>query len=138
MSKIGSPITGLVKRTSLGKLIGHIAGALDYWANENKHAAAGILNKQTFYLDTEHTYRHIKNVDMVPNLSPQNLVAIDIGKDFMFSHGYIENDFDVREWAAPEFLEKAAKELIEERWQKVTTTKLPEASELQASTHRLG
>ena len=55
---------------------------------------------------------------MVPNLSPQNLVAIDIGKDFMLSHGYIENDFDVREWAAPEFLEEAAKDLVEERWQK--------------------
>jgi hypothetical protein len=31
-------------------------------------------------------------------------------------HGYIKNDFDVRKWAAPEFLEKAARELIEERW----------------------
>ena len=28
----------------------------------------------------------------------------------MFSHGYIENDFDVDEWAAPEFLEQAAME----------------------------
>ena len=88
------------------------------WANENKHAAAAILDKQTFYLDAEHTYRHIKNVDMVPNLSPQNLAAIEIGKDFMFSHGYIENDFDVHEWAAPEFLEQAAEELIAEQWKK--------------------
>jgi hypothetical protein len=44
----------------------------------------------------------------------------------------------VREWAAPEFLEQAAKELLEERWQKVTSAKLPEASELLASTRRLG
>ena len=29
----------------------------------------------------------------------------------MLSHGYIENDFDVFEWAAPEFLEKAAAEV---------------------------
>ena len=84
------------------------------WANEHKHAAAAILDKQTFYLDVEDTYRNIKNIDMVPNLSPQNLVSIEIGKDFMLSHGYIKNDFDVREWAAPEFLEKAAKELLEE------------------------
>ena len=41
---------------------------------------------------------------MVPNLSPQNLAAIEIGKDFMLSHGYIKHDFDVHEWAAPEFL----------------------------------
>ena len=75
---------------------------------------------------------------MVPNLSPQNLVAIDIGKDFMRSHGYIKNDFDVREWAAPEFLERAAKELIQEQWKTVTTTQLPEASELQVTTRRLG
>jgi len=108
------------------------------WANEHKHAAAAILDKQTFYLDVEDTYRGIKNVDMVPNLSPQNLASIEIGKDFMLSHGYIKHDFDVGEWAAPEFLEQAAEELIEERWQKVTTAKLPETSVLQASTKRLG
>lgn len=56
----------------------------------------------------------------------------------MLRHGYIKNDFDVREWAAPEFLEQAAKELIEEQWKKVTATKLPEVSELQATTRRLG
>jgi hypothetical protein len=95
------------------------------WANEHKHAAAAILDKQTFYLDVEDTYRGIKHVDMVPNLSPRNLAAIEIGKDFMLSHAYIRNDFDVRQWAAPEFLEKAARELLEERWQKVTTEKLP-------------
>ena len=33
----------------------------------------------------------------------------------MLSHGYIENDFDVFEWAAPEFLEKAAAELLQRR-----------------------
>jgi ABC-type nitrate/sulfonate/bicarbonate transport system substrate-binding protein len=108
------------------------------WANEHKHAAAAILDKQTFYLDVEDTYRNIKNIDMVPNLSPQNLAAITIGKDFMLSHGYIKNDFDVQKWAAPEFLEKAAEELLKERWQKVTAAKLPKASELQASTRRLG
>ena len=56
----------------------------------------------------------------------------------MVRHGYIKNDFDVHEWAAPEFLEQAAKELIEERWHEVTTEKLPETSELHASTRRLG
>jgi hypothetical protein len=62
---------------------------------------------------------------MVPNLSPQNLASVEIGKNFMLSHGYIKNDFDVRKWAAPEFLEQAAKELLEEQWKKVTTAKLP-------------
>jgi len=98
------------------------------WGNEHKHAAAAILDKQTFYLDVEDTLRGIKDIDLVPNLSPQNLVAVEIGKDFMLSHGYIKNDFDVNEWAAPEFLEAAARELLEEEWKKRTTAKLPQAA----------
>jgi ABC-type nitrate/sulfonate/bicarbonate transport system substrate-binding protein len=108
------------------------------WANAHKHAAAVILNRQTFYKDAEDTYRGIKDVDMVPNLSPQNLTCIEIGKDFMLSHGYIKNDFDVHEWAAPAFLEQAARELLEEQWEKVTADKLPVATELLASSRRIG
>ncbi len=65
-----------------------------------------ILDRTTLYLDVEHTYRGIEHIDMVPNLSPQNLASVEIGKDFMLSHGYIKNDFDVQQWAAPEFLIK--------------------------------
>ena len=68
---------------------------------------------------------------MVPNLSPQNMACIEIGKKFMLKHGYIKNDFDVYKWAAPEFEEQAAKELIEEQWKKKTTEKLPEATSLR-------
>jgi ABC-type nitrate/sulfonate/bicarbonate transport system substrate-binding protein len=108
------------------------------WANEHKHAAAAILDKQTFYMDVEDTYRGIKDVDLVPNLSPQNLTCVEIGKDFMLSHGYIKNDFDVAKWAAPEFLEQATKELVEQAWEKKSAFKLPEPSALQATTRRLG
>jgi ABC-type nitrate/sulfonate/bicarbonate transport system substrate-binding protein len=94
------------------------------WSNEHKHAAAAILNKQTYYLDIEDTYRGIKDVEMVPNLSPQNLASIDIGKDFMLKHKYIKNDFDVSKWAAPEFLEQAAKELLKDQWEKIERSKL--------------
>jgi ABC-type nitrate/sulfonate/bicarbonate transport system substrate-binding protein len=103
------------------------------WANEHKHAAAAILNKQTFYLDVEDTYRGIKHIDMVPNLSPQNLASVEIGKDFMLSHGYIKHDVDVRKWAAPEFLEQAARELVEAEWKRKTQEMLPEGT-----TPRLG
>ena len=75
---------------------------------------------------------------MVPNLSPQNLAAIEIGKDFMFSHGYIKRDFDVHEWAAPQFFEQAARELLEEEWKMRSMAKLPEATELGAPSTRLG
>ena len=67
------------------------------WANENKRAAAAILDQQTFYRDIEHTYQGIRDVDLVPNLSPLNLASVEIGKNFMLSHGYIKNDFDVQQ-----------------------------------------
>jgi ABC-type nitrate/sulfonate/bicarbonate transport system substrate-binding protein len=98
------------------------------WANEHKRAAAAILDRQTYYRDVEDTYQNIKLVDMVPSLSPKNLAQIEIGKDFMREHGYIRRDFDVHAWAAPEFLEQAAKELIEERWEKATAAKLPQGT----------
>ena len=109
------------------------------WANEHKHAAAAILDKQTYYLDVEDTFENIRRVDMVPTLSPYNLEALQINKDFMLSHGYIENDFDVFEWAAPEFLEKAAAELLEEEWKKRSMARLPQPTTLEeAMTARLG
>ncbi|NKL55281.1 ABC transporter substrate-binding protein [Rhizobium leguminosarum] len=110
-----------------------------HWSNRHKHAAAAILDKQTYYLDVEDTYRNILNVDMVPSLSPYNLEALQINKDFMLSHGYIENDFDVYEWAAPEFLEKAAAELLDEEWTKRSKARLPQATSLdKAMSARLG
>ena len=109
------------------------------WANEHKHAAAAILNKQTYYLDIEDTYQGILNVDLVPSLSPYNLETLQINKDFMLSHGYVEHDFDVYEWAAPEFLEKAATELLEEEWKKRSMARLPQPTTLdEAMTARLG
>ena len=108
------------------------------WANDNKHAAAGILNRQTFYRDVEDTYQGIKDVDMVPNLSPKNLVSIDIAKEFMLKNGYIHNDYDVNEWAAPDFLEQAARELLEEEWTRQSTSKLPEPTDLGVPGIRLG
>ena len=62
---------------------------------------------------------------MVPNLSPQNLAMVEIGKDFMLKHGYIKNDFDVEKWAAPEFLAQAAKELLEDEIEKKKMEKIP-------------
>ena len=100
------------------------------WANKYKQAAAVLLNNRTYYRDADDTYEGIKHVDMVPNLSPKSLACIKIGKDFMFRHGYNKNDFDVNEWAAPEFLEQAMKELIEEEWKVESEAKFPQTSEL--------
>jgi ABC-type nitrate/sulfonate/bicarbonate transport system substrate-binding protein len=108
------------------------------WANENKHAAGAILNRQTFYLDAEDTYEGIKHVDMVLSLSAQNMQCIKIGKDFMLSHGYIKNDFDVDKWARPEFLEQAAIEVLKEEWEKKSWSKLPVGGGLEVEGTRLG
>ena len=108
------------------------------WANDNKRAAGAILNRQTFYLDAEDTYQGIKDVDMVPSLSARNLATIGIGKDFMVSHGYIEHDFDVNTWAAPEFLEQAAEEVLKEEWARRSWSKLPEGGGLEVEGVRLG
>jgi len=95
------------------------------WSNQNKRAAAAILNKQTYYLDEEDTYRGIKHVDMVPNLSAQNMAMVRIGKQFMLEHGYIKNDFDVEKWAAPEFFEQAASELLADAVKMKKMEKIP-------------
>jgi len=108
------------------------------WANRNKHAAGEILNRQTFYLDAEHTYQGIRHVDMVPSLSAQNMQCIKIGKDFMYSHGYIKSDFDVDEWARPEFLEQAATQVLEEEWERRSWSKLPSGGGLEVEGVRLG
>jgi ABC-type nitrate/sulfonate/bicarbonate transport system substrate-binding protein len=108
------------------------------WANENKHAAGAILNRQTFYLDAEDTYQGIKGVDMVPSLSAQNMQTIKIGKDFMFSHGYIKNDFDVDEWARPDFLEQAFEEVLKEEWARRSWSKLPQGGGIEVEAIRLG
>ena len=108
-------------------------------ANEHKHAAAVILNKGTYYLDVEDTCRGIQDMDMIPSLSPQNLAATEVNKDFMLSHGYIENDFDVQKWAAPEFMEQAAKEILEEEWKRRSQFRLPKRTSLaEAMKARLG
>lgn len=78
------------------------------------------------------------NINMVPNLSPQNLASVEIGKDFMLRHGYTKNDFDVHKWAAPEFLEQAARELLAIKRQKMTTSKLPKTAAPLGSGERLG
>jgi hypothetical protein len=66
------------------------------------------------------------------------LVSVEIGKDFMLSDGYINNDFDVKAWAAPGILEQAGRELLEAEWKKQTTSKLPAAAGTLESGGRIG
>ena len=109
------------------------------WANEHKRAAAVILNRQTFYRRRRgHLRGHQACRHGAEPESPQNLQCIKIGKDFMLSHGYIKNDFDVDGWARPEFLEKAAAEVLKEEWERRSWSKLPKGGGLDAEGTRLG
>ncbi len=77
------------------------------WINANREAAAAILHRVTFHPTVAATARAIAGLDFVPNLSPKNLAGIEIEKNFLRDHGYLTHDFDVRDWAAPHFLEEA-------------------------------
>jgi ABC-type nitrate/sulfonate/bicarbonate transport system substrate-binding protein len=81
------------------------------WCNANKRAAATFLHKVTFHPTEEDTAEAIAHLDFVPNLSAMNIAALNIEKDFMLKRGYIENDFPIADWMAPEFADAALKSL---------------------------
>jgi ABC-type nitrate/sulfonate/bicarbonate transport system substrate-binding protein len=77
------------------------------WINANRDAAAAILQRVTYPPTVADAAQVIHNIDFVPSLSPRNLAAIEVEKNFLLSHGYIKRDFDVQAWATPRFLEEA-------------------------------
>ncbi|EIQ01679.1 ABC-type nitrate/sulfonate/bicarbonate transport system, periplasmic component [Opitutaceae bacterium TAV1] len=82
------------------------------WVNANRAAAADILQRVAFGLDIDEVRAYVATLpDFVPDLSAKNLAGIEIEKQFLLSHGYISRDFDVKAWAAPEFLEQARRSL---------------------------
>jgi hypothetical protein len=52
-----------------------------------------------------------EGLDLVPNLSAANLSALAMVKDRMRERDHSSTDFDVGDWAAPEFLASALPEL---------------------------
>jgi ABC-type nitrate/sulfonate/bicarbonate transport system substrate-binding protein len=78
------------------------------WINANRRAAAEIFDRTASRYPTIDAYEaSLGDFDFVPNLSPQALAGVEIEKDFLRSHGYISNNFDVRAWADDRFLEEA-------------------------------
>ncbi len=56
----------------------------------------------------------------------------------MFSHDYIKNDFDVEDWARPEFLEQGVRELLKEEWLTKSWQRMPEGLQLKLDdAHKL-
>ncbi|MBE2213936.1 MAG: ABC transporter substrate-binding protein [Opitutaceae bacterium] len=81
------------------------------WINAHPAAAADIFRRVTVYPATCQIRAALPNYDLVPNLSAQNLAGLTIEKNFLLSHGYIKNDFDVNQWADHSFLAEALKGL---------------------------
>ena len=108
------------------------------WANQFKQAAAVILDRQTTTATPRTRTRASRTWTWCPTCRRRTSPASRSARTSCCSHGYIKNDFDVHEWAAPEFFEQAAKELLEEEWKKRSTAKLPESTELEISATPLG
>ncbi|AHF93260.1 nitrate ABC transporter substrate-binding protein [Opitutaceae bacterium TAV5] len=81
------------------------------WINANREAAADIFKRVTFFTCSRQILKAIRDIDFVPNLSPQNLAATTLQKNFLRDHGYLKNDFDVKDWANSAFLEEALRGL---------------------------
>jgi ABC-type nitrate/sulfonate/bicarbonate transport system substrate-binding protein len=77
------------------------------WINQHPAAAAEIFTRVTFNQSPALVEKLISGLDLVPNLSPKNLAALDIQKKFLVDHKYIVNDFNLRDWADPSYLERA-------------------------------
>ncbi|RJG40503.1 ABC transporter substrate-binding protein [Mesorhizobium sp. DCY119] len=77
------------------------------WINANRDAAAEVFYRTTIYQHAGEIAKALRNYDLVPNLSAQNLAGLTIEKNFLLSHGYIRNDFDVSAWADASYLEEA-------------------------------
>ncbi|HIJ62370.1 MAG TPA: ABC transporter substrate-binding protein [Rhodospirillaceae bacterium] len=81
------------------------------WINRHPAAAAEIFKRVTFYSTVPQIHRAIEGRDLEPNLSARNLAAITIQKDFLRSHGYVRNDFNVNDWADDRYLIEALRTL---------------------------
>lgn len=77
------------------------------WINANRDAAATLLQRISYPPTVADAAASIAGIDFVPNLSARNLAALDLSKRFLLSHGYIQRDFDVKQWAAPQLLAQA-------------------------------
>jgi ABC-type nitrate/sulfonate/bicarbonate transport system substrate-binding protein len=81
------------------------------WWNADPAAATSLLEATGFFPPAVSLLPAVEGLDLVPNLSAANLSALAMVKDWMRERGHISADFDVADWAAPEFLASALCEL---------------------------
>ncbi len=78
-----------------------------HWIKENQKEAAVIFKKLIAKWTGGCVAAELAKYHFVPNLSPKNLAAIEVEKQFLLKHKYITNDFNVQEWADSSYLEEA-------------------------------
>lgn len=83
------------------------------WINANPQAAAELFPRFSVLGSAALARQWLAGQDLVPQLSPRNLAALELKKDFLRQRGYLQNDFSVSEWADGRFLAEAARELGE-------------------------
>ena len=81
------------------------------WINAHRAAAAEIFPRVTFLPNARIAALAIGERDFVPALPAQNLKGIAIKKNFLLAQGYIENDFEVSQWADDSYLREALRSL---------------------------
>lgn len=83
------------------------------WCNADPVAAATLLEATGCFPPAATMLPAVERLDLVPDFSAANLRALTAVKEWMRERGHISSDFDVDDWAAPEFLATALRELDE-------------------------
>lgn len=82
------------------------------WAREQYNETVEIYAKGSWQDDIEAERRarpaHF-HLNLLPQLSDTAISALDAEKEFLLSRGFIQNDFNVRQWVDASFLEAALK-----------------------------
>lgn len=79
--------------------------------DENPSFAIQFFQRTTGYQNARYLHKLITSVSFVPGLSERSLSALDVQKKFLLDHGYIKNDFNVRDWADDRYLQEALRSL---------------------------
>ena len=82
----------------------------------NRPALNAILEEETRAgsAGVNEAYRGDFHTTLAPDLSPQRLEFLDIQKNFLYRHGFLERDFAIADWVDPRPLH-AAHELLAQR-----------------------
>lgn len=84
------------------------------WAKENRNEVVRILAKETFSSEEAVEKSHPPNFheDLAPQINDEGIKALEIQKQFLKDHGFIEKDFDIKTWVDKTFLEAARKNVV--------------------------